>query len=130
MALVFSIDVEPRLIHFRATGALTAGDVFALRELLRRDARFDPSFGTIWDLRAVAEIAISNDVILSLASSPVIAASSPRAFVTKTEAQHQVARVYQIYADGRKLKVEIFTEVEEAVTWCLRILRGDDENSA
>ena len=93
---------------------LTFSDLEDHRSRLFKDALYDPRFGQIANLSAVAEMQFSSNQIWSLAREPVLGPRSPRAVVAADQ-HYGLARIFHGYSEGQN--VRIFRDLKQAAEW-------------
>jgi hypothetical protein len=117
MPASYEIDATRRLVISRAWGVLTAHEVSEHYREIAAERAFDPSFAQLADLRAVELIAIEPPALGREALETVFSSRSPRAFVTGTSSQYEVARMYGAYAHFARQNVRVFRNKEDAERW-------------
>jgi hypothetical protein len=126
MPASYEIDTTRRLVISRAWGTLTAQEVREHYREMAAERAFDPSFAQLADLRAVERIAIDPPDLGREALETVFGSHSPRAFVTGTGSQYEVARMYGTYAHFARQNVRVFRSMGDAERWLGLSVTGGD----
>jgi uncharacterized protein (DUF2384 family) len=112
----FSIDKDRRLVVVKFEGSVTLQEIARYVESLVAHPDFDPSFSEITDLRAVEHFDLQANDFLTLADQiDPFSLTARRAFVVRTSAQNQVARMHKFLRPHRT--IDIFESVAQAEEW-------------
>ena len=112
----FSIDKDRRLVVVKFEGSVTVQEIARYVESLVAHPDFDLSFSEITDLRAVEHFDLQANDFLTLADQiDPFSLTARRAFVVRTSAQNQVARMHKFLRPHRT--IEIFESVTQAEEW-------------
>jgi hypothetical protein len=84
---------------------------------LREDPDFEPGFRQLIDVREVTLIDLTHDAIMRTAQAMIFAPGARRAFITATEEQYGLARVFAVYAETTGNVVEVFRDAALAEAW-------------
>lgn len=128
MGLSYQIDHVRRVVLTRGWGTVTTDDVQDATSKLLADARFDPAYASLTDLRDVDLADVDPMIVAETASIPMYDARSRRAVVASTDAVYGMARMFASYAERAGQVVRVFRQLDEAELW-LRLLpdpRGAD----
>jgi hypothetical protein len=112
----FSIDKDRRLVVVKFEGSVTVQEIARYVESLVAHPDFDPAFSEITDLRAVEYFDLQANDFLTLADQiDPFSLTALRAFVVRTSAQNQVARMHKFLRPHRT--IDIFESVAQAEEW-------------
>ena len=112
----FSIDKDRRLVVVKFEGSVTVQEIARYVETLVAHPDFDPLFSEITDLRAVEHFDLQANDFLTLADQiDPFSLTARRAFVVRTSAQNQVARMHKFLRPHRT--IDIFESVADAEEW-------------
>ena len=112
----FSIDKDRRLVVVKFEGSVTVQEIAQYVESLVAHPDFDPSFSEITDLRAVEHFDLqANDFLILADQIDPFSLTARRAFVVRTSAQNQVARMHKFLRPHRT--IDIFESVTQAEEW-------------
>jgi hypothetical protein len=126
MRVRYSIDKQRRLILTTAEGALTFDDIKGHQDLLLADPDFDASFDQLIDATNALRFGISADEARILAERRIVTPESRRAFVATEPHIFGLARMMEIYREGREYaEVHVFYSMDEALKW---LEKGKEEN--
>jgi hypothetical protein len=118
MPATFSIDVQNKMVHSKATGVLNRADLQAYMDQLSGHPDFRPEFNQIADFRQVRDIALSNDEIRELAGRRIFAPKSRRAFLVADQLVFGLARMFATLREiGGEQGIRVFTDAKEARSW-------------
>lgn len=117
MPATYEIDAASCLVRTRAWGELTDADLTDYYRRLRADPDFQPTFNQFCDLRPVSRIAATPETLRDLARTKIFAPSARRAFLTKSDADFGLARLFQTYSELEGSTVGVFKEEAAAVAW-------------
>ena len=81
------------------------------------DPAFAPSLRQICDLREVAAIEITTDILRELAESSVFLPGTKRAFVAPQDAHFGLARMLQTFCEFEGTIIGVFRSMGEAERW-------------
>src|SRR5215831_5852956 len=112
----FSIDKDRRLVVVKFEGSVTVQEIARYVEGLVAHPDFDASFSGITDLRAVEHFDLQANDVLTLADQiDPFSLTARRAFVVRTSAQNQVARLHKLLRPHRT--IDNFESVAQAEEW-------------
>jgi hypothetical protein len=117
MPATYEIDTASRLVRTHAWGELTDADLTEYYRRLRADPDFQPTFNQFCDLRTVSRIAATPQGLRTLARTKVFAPSARRAFLTSSEADFGLARMFQTYSELEGSTIGVFKREEDAIAW-------------
>jgi hypothetical protein len=95
MPVSFKIDSQLGVVRCRSWGAISDNELTAYARALASDARFDPAFSQLVDLRGVQSFHLTIDGVRELASLNPFAATSRRAVIVGTDFAFGMVRMYQ-----------------------------------
>lgn len=101
----------------RAWGVFTNDDFRDVRESLRGEPLFHPTYRQLTDLSEVSEVELTHAVIASYAAQPLFATGVQRAFVATTAAHFCLARLFGIYAEAMGQHFRVFRDRVAAEAW-------------
>ena len=105
-----------RLVHARATGALTHEDSVSYQRACLEDERVLPGFRELLDSRAVTEVKITEDTIAALAAARMSSAKAKN-LKTAVVAMDDVAFKLQHLFPPRAGTVIVFSRLRPAYLW-------------
>jgi len=112
-----NIVLDQRIIITLMFGRITQDDVTGLYTALIADPKFDPSFDHLVDLSGVEEIAVTSDIVRSLARRELAYHTKSRcALVAPQDVTFGMARMYISVRDHRR-EYRVFRERAEAESW-------------
>ncbi|MDQ6654233.1 MAG: hypothetical protein M3Y80_00270 [Verrucomicrobiota bacterium] len=117
MGVQLTIDRERRVVIGIGSGIVTDEDVAASQLLLKADPNFDSSYARLWDLSAVTELELSDDLVRRLLQQPLSDRSAARAIVCVAP---QVLERVMAFADVSRRSnrdIAFFPTREEAFKW-------------
>ena len=124
-----SIDKQRRLITTTAEGRVMFDDVRGHQDRLLADPDFDPSFDQLIDGTAATKFEISADEARTLAERRILSPGSRRPFVATEPHIFGLARMMEIYREGREYaEVHVFYSMDEALTW-LENGKGEEQEN-
>ncbi|MEW5916950.1 MAG: hypothetical protein AB1762_11115 [Gemmatimonadota bacterium] len=116
MPVSFKIDTELSVVRCRSWGAITDNELAAYARALRRDARFQPTFSQLVDLRGVESFHLTIDGVRELATLNPFAPTARRAVLVSTDCGFGMVRMYQsCLANAENLL--ICRTAREAFSW-------------
>lgn len=117
MAATYVIDEARRLVSSKASGTLTAAEIFDHQARLRADKAFKPDFRQIIDFTEVTEVNLQPDDMYRIADGSPFRAGARRAFIIRRPLLYGLARMFQILTEAHEAEIKIFCSVEEANEW-------------
>jgi hypothetical protein len=114
---VVRIDTIKRCVRVSLIGKLTFQNIQRYASQLVADARFDPQFSEIVDLRLVTEVTLSPNELLKLADGvDPFAPTAKRAFVAHSLEHARAASIHRMLRpDNRNIRI-VFS-LDEAEQW-------------
>ena len=118
MAADFFIDKRLCMVFSKGVGELTLKDVSWHMDELASHPDFEPMFGQLIDFRDVSTTPLTGEDIRKLAQREIFHPHSKRAFVTPTDLQFGLARMFSMYRENRgEIGIQIFRDMREALDW-------------
>ena len=111
----YIINTEHKVVFSYGWGILAFADFKMHRARLLQDPNFNAAFAQVALVSDVADVVLSNEEIVGLASVALFAANSPRAIVATLPLHFGLSRMFEAYADRQLIRV--FRSLDEAVTW-------------
>lgn len=81
------------------------------------DARFDPSFRQLADLRDVADLVVDAGTIRLIATLSPFSAGARQALVVGSDVAYGMARMFQMLRDDNGGDLQIFRRLSDALEW-------------
>jgi hypothetical protein len=121
MAITHQTDPERNFVTLIAEGIITDEDLASCRADLVKSSLFRPGMKILADFRAVERFSLSMEGLFQRVDSdrslePELK-DSRQAVVTSSDLLFGMARVYQARMSEVFDKIEIFRDIDEAVTW-------------
>lgn len=114
----FFINPEQRMVYSKATGLFGHADALGHMTRLLRHPDFRPEFNQLLDARDIAKVALTADEVRDLAARTVFSAHSKRAFVTKSDHDFALSRMFGSYREIRgEDGIRCFRTMPEALAW-------------
>jgi hypothetical protein len=108
---------------------VTFDDITDHEDRLRADRDFDASFDRLIDTTTAAKFGISPDEARTLAERRILSPGSRRPFVATEPHIFGLARMMEIYREGREYaEVHVFYSMDEALTW-LENGKGEEQEN-
>ncbi len=117
MPLTYQIDKANKVLICDVSGSLTADDVRNLHIELRNDPEFAPDLSLLFDMLDVTDFQISSSELQALAGETPMSKTSKRAYVTLTDFDFGMLRVFATYSDAEPDRFQVFHEIGEARKW-------------
>jgi hypothetical protein len=117
MPLTYHIDTANKILICDASGSLTAGDVRKFRKELRNDPEFAPKLSILFDMLDVTDFQISSSELEALAGETPMSKTSKRAYVTPTDSDFGMLRIFATYSDAEPDRFQVFRDIGEARKW-------------
>ena len=119
MPVLYTIDLERRLVSSSASGDVTASEVLDHQNRLMSDPDFDPTFRQIIDFSETKSVSVSSDDIRRLAARNFFAHGSRRCIVAPTAEIFGLARMFQTFRElsGGEEEMQIFKDRKDALHW-------------
>ena len=117
MPACYQLDLINRMVRTRAWGVLTDDEVIELYASICADSEFKPSFRQLCDMREVTKITASAQTLRDLGQSQIFEHGTQRAFVVNRELDYGVDRLFQVYSEASRDRMEVFREWEAAEEW-------------
>ena len=111
----YIINTEHKVVFSYGWGTLKFADFKDHRARLLQDPDFYATYKQVVMLPDVAEVILSNEEIVGLASVALFAANSPRAIIATLPLHFGLSRMFEAYADRQLIRV--FRSLDDAVTW-------------
>jgi hypothetical protein len=108
------------------TDTLTNQDCFDLQTDLRQDARFQPHYNELVDVRHLARSEVTGDALVQLARNSSHEQGSKRAIVVGNDTDYGLSRLFRMLNEHNPEVTEIFWAINEARNW-LGLPPGEDE---
>jgi len=117
MPVTYHIDASRKLVISKATGILTAADMFVHQARLRSDPMFRPEYSQLADFTEVTEVQVTAEDIRGLATGSPFRARARRALVVPRPVLFGLARMFQAITEGQDAEVRLFDNLAEASRW-------------
>ncbi len=117
MPLTYQIDKANKVLICDVSGSLTADDVRNLRIELRNDPEFAPELSILFDMLDVTDFQISSSALEALAGETPMSKASKRAYVTRTDSDYGMLRIFATYSDADPDRFRVFRDNGEARSW-------------
>ncbi len=117
MPLTYQIDKANKVLICEVSGSLTADDVRNLRIELRNDPEFAPDLSILFDMLDVTDFQISSSELQALAGETPMSKTSKRAYVTLTDFDFGMLRIFATYSDAEPDRFQVFHDTGEARKW-------------
>ena len=117
MSMSYTIDPARRLVRTRAWGVLSTTDLQDSSSRLMADARFEPRYRSLVDLREVTGVSADMEALAQTAAVPLFAEGVQRAIVASSDVAFGIARMYATFAERTGGDVRVFRELEHASDW-------------
>ncbi len=118
MPYAYEICTEAQVTLFRLHGAVSVGELLALREEVGGDPDFNPAFHEIIDLRDVQEIRLTSPELVDYAAQTIVGAQAKSAFVVANEHVFGMVRMYLLaQSKDDDTVARIFWDMNEARAW-------------
>src|SRR5260370_690658 len=92
MGMSYKIDQKGRVVLTRGWGVLTTRELVDLTSSVLVDARFDPTYSSLADLRDVTDIEVDHMVSVHTAVTPLFAGGTRRAIVASSDVAYESAQ--------------------------------------
>jgi hypothetical protein len=120
MPAIFQIDTQRRLIITTCSGILTAVELLAHQQTLRKHPDFDPSFSQFVDLSEVTKLDLTGKEIERFAEGTIFSPHSRRAVLAPRDVDYGVARMYGVLREFKGEEgIQVFRNRDEALAWVL-----------
>lgn len=114
----FFIDTQREIVFSKATGVLSAADVYDHMDRLKSSPDFRPEFNQLFDFRSVTKALLPHDEVRALAKQAIFSPRSRRAFVVSGDLNFGIGRVFGTYRELEgETGIVIFKEIREALAW-------------
>ena len=117
MSLTYQIDKANKVLICDVSGSLTADDVRNFRMELRNDPEFAPDLSILFDMLDVTDFQISSSELQVLAGETPMSKMSKRAYVTPTDSDFGMLRIFATFSDAESDRFQIFRDIGEARKW-------------
>ena len=117
MPLTYQIDKANKVLICDVSGSLSADDVRNLRIELRNDPEFAPDMSILFDMIDVTDFQISSSELEFLAGTTPMSKTSKRAYVTRTDGDYGMLRIFATYSDAEPDRFQVFRDIGEARKW-------------
>lgn len=117
MPISYCIDSDQGVVVSRAWGIVAGAEVHAHQRMLRADPAFDPVFRQLVDVRDATRIDMSATMMQLLAETRPFLRGRPCAFVTATDEQFGMARMFATFAGLHGDDVQVFRDWRSAAEW-------------
>ncbi|HEX7018401.1 MAG TPA: hypothetical protein VF159_00210 [Gemmatimonadaceae bacterium] len=117
MPCSYEFDSARRLMILRASGKLTPEELVDTRARGAADPRFDRTWSSLADFRAVTAFERRPRVILEMARNPIVARNTRIAILPPEGEQWGMARLFVACAQLLGRPVEVFHDLEKAERW-------------
>jgi hypothetical protein len=121
VSIQYRIDVDRHLVLTRIAGEVSAADVAAYYAELRADPQYSPAYSILNDLTGATPIGIVGASVRAMAAESPVAPGARLALVVGNDLHFGLARMLQVYAEGRDVQVEVFKDHAKAREWLQRI---------
>lgn len=111
------MDPQLRLVVSRGWGLITADDLLLGLRALRQEPGFAPDFRHLAVMDAAARISVSTAMVRVLIQEAPFGAGARRAVVTPGDLAFGLGRMYQMLRGGAVGEVDIFRDLDPAITW-------------
>jgi hypothetical protein len=116
MPVSFRIDPQLNIVRCRSWGVITDSELAAYARALASDARFDPSFSQLVDLRNVESFHLTIEGVRELASLNPFAPTARRAVIVASDFAFGMVRMYQSCLHSAE-NLLVCRTVREAFAW-------------
>ncbi|HTS88745.1 MAG TPA: hypothetical protein VMG41_09660 [Gemmatimonadales bacterium] len=117
MPLAFWIVPAIERVVVRGEGVISDREPVNLREALRADPRFVPSYWELLDLRAATDLALTHAGIVSVGTLNPYDPGVRRALVAVADSVYGMARMYQMARPPAPDQFEVFRDWNRALAW-------------
>ena len=114
MPLTYQIDKANKVLICDVSGSLTADDVLNFRIELRNDPEFAPELSILFDMLDGTDFQISSLELQGLAGETPMSKTSKRAYVTPTDSDFGMLRIFATYSDAEPDRFQVFRDIGEA----------------
>ena len=114
----FFVNPQLGVVFSKATGVFGYAEALDHMTRLLRDPDFRPGFNQLLDAREITKVELSSDEVRDLAARTVFSAHSRRAFVTKSNHDFAISRMFGTYREIRgEDGIRSYHTMPEALAW-------------
>jgi hypothetical protein len=114
----FSINPQLGIVFSKATGVFSHAEALDHMIRLSQHPGFRPEFDQLLDGREITKVELSADEVRDLATRTIFSVHSKRAFVTASDHDFGIARMFGTYREIRgEDGIRIFRDMAEALAW-------------
>ena len=108
-------------VEFIVSGVLTGAEIIEANKQIYGDSNFTNLKYQLLDRTACTDFQVSSDEVQDIAEQEIAAArTNPEmvvAFVSTSDLQYGVSRMYQAYVDDKGFETELFRDRQSAQEW-------------